>query len=220
MAGIIKAGNWHESGDNVQSTAFNFEDMSDRVDDYLETVRRKAAEIIAEANEQAEQIGQTAQERGQSAALEQAQEAARDKLDQQLASVLPALHEAVDAIRHSKQAWLKHWEQRTVHLAAAIARRVIRRELRDSPEITIELVREALQLALGSAKIRLHLHPQDHESLDEGIEQVAATVANLAPTDIVSDPGINPGTCRVVTEFGVVDQTIDAQLERIEEELT
>ena len=220
MAGIIKAGNWHESGEDVQSAAFNFEDMSGRVEDYLEMVRGKAAEIIAQASERAEQIGQTAQEQGQSAAVARAEDTAKARLDQQLASLLPALHQAVDSIRHSKQAWLKHWEQCTVHLAAAIARRVIRRELSESPEITIELVREALQLALGSGQIRLHLHPQDYESLDQGIEQVAATIANLAPTDIVPDPSISPGTCRVVTEFGVVDQTIDAQLERIEEELT
>ena len=220
MAGIIKAGNWRESGDDVQSAAFNFEDMSHRADDYLATVRRQAAQIIAQAKQQAAQIGQAAMEQGQLAATAQAEEVLQVQLDQKLASLLPALHQAIESIRHSKQAWLKQWEQKTVQLAAAIARRVIRRELSESPEITLDLVREALQLALGSGQIRLHLHPKDYESLGQGIEQITASIGNLAPADIVPDPGISLGTCRVVTEFGVVDQTIDAQLERIEEELT
>ena len=47
-------------------------------------------------------------------------------------------------------------------MAAAIARRVIRRELTRQPEIPLALVREALELAAGSAQVRIHLNPADH----------------------------------------------------------
>ena len=36
---------------------------------------------------------------------------------------------------------------------------------------------------------------------------------------IVADPDVSPGGCRVVTEFGVIDETYEAQLDRIAEEL-
>ena len=92
-------------------------------------------------------------------------ETVHDQLGQQLATLLPALGQAVAEIRQAKQAWLTHWEQSAVHVASAIARRLVRRELSRSPEITLTLVREALELAAGSSHVRLHFNPADHEAL-------------------------------------------------------
>ena len=72
-------------------------------------------------------------------------------VQKQLATVLPALRQAMDDLHHAKQAWLTHWEAAGVHVAAAIAKRLIRGELSQRPEITLTLVREALELAAGSA---------------------------------------------------------------------
>jgi len=36
----------------------------------------------------------------------------------------------------------------------------------------------------------------------------------------VADPDITPGGCRVDTQFGSIDQQLETQLARIEEELT
>ena len=219
MGAIIKAGDWHESGDDIRSAAFNFQDMSHRAEDYLETVRGQAAEIIAVAQRKVEQIQQQAIAQGQATVAAQVDRAVQDRVNQQLGTLVPALNKVVDSIRNSKQSWLRHWEHRTVRLAAAIARRVIRRELSATPDITVDLVREALQLAMGSGQIRLHLNPHDCETLGAQAQQIAASLGTLGPTDIVPNPEIGMGTCRVVTEFGMVDQTIDGQLERIEEEL-
>ncbi len=219
MAGIIKAGKLDPAANSLQSVAFNFEDMSDRASDYLTVVRQQAEQILQEAKAGASQIAAQAKAEGQRAALAEAQQSLGATLDQQLATLLPALQQAVQDIRHSKSAWLAHWESQTIRLATAIAEQVIRREIAIQPEIPLDLIRDALELAMGSGKVTIQLNPQDCEALRDRAENLAKQLGRLGATNIVADPEMSPGGCRVVTEFGVIDQTVEAQLNRIAEEL-
>ena len=219
MAGIIKAGKLDSTATSVQSVAFNFEDMSHRANDYLTVVRQQAEQILHNAKAEAAQIAANARAEGRQAALAEAQQSLGATLDQQLATLLPALQQAVQDIRHSKSGWLAHWESQTITLATAIAEQIIRREVATTPEITLDLIRDALELAIGSGSVTIHLNPQDFEALRDRAESIARQLGKLGTTDIVPDQEVSPGGCRVVTEFGVIDQTFEAQLDRIGEEL-
>jgi flagellar assembly protein FliH len=220
MPGIIKAGTHHSNTDALQSAAFNFEDISDKANHYLDAVRRQATKILTDAKQQAAEAELRAKEQGRQAALREAEQTSQVRLEEQLQSLWPALDKAIAALRQSEQAWLKHWECRTVQLACAIAERIIRRELAQTPAITLSLVREALELAMGSSRIRLHLHPDDQAALGEQLSALLSHMEQLAPTEVTPDPAISRGGCRVVTEFGSVDQQLETQLARIERELT
>ena len=132
--------------------ALNFDDLAAQAGQYLAEVKAEAAEIVAEARQQADSIRQQAAEEGRQAAVQ----AVEQMVAEQMAPVLSALRQAAAELQHAKQAWLSHWESSAVHLAAAIAARVVRGELRRQPEITLTLVREALELAAGSPSVRLH----------------------------------------------------------------
>ena len=217
MPTIIRATD-RESG--THAVAFNFDDMTAQANRYLERVRAEAAQIVRRAQEQAAamrgQIRREAEAEGRQAALQ----AVGQMVGQQMATALPALNKAVEGIRHAKQTWLKHWEQSAVHVAAAIAQRVLRRELTRQPEVALTLVREALELAAGSTQLRIHLHPDDHRTLAGQVETLAKEMSSVANAELVADPEITRGGCRVETRFGVIDQQFEAQLARIEEELT
>ena len=219
MAGIIKSGELQQGTRTLNSVAFNLEDMSDRAAGRLAIVRQQAEQIVAAAKRQADQIWQQAKEQGRQAALQEARRAAGATLDQQLASLLPALQQAVEDIRHSKAIWLQQWERQTVQLATAIAERIIRREVRQRPEIAEGLIREALELAMGAGSVTVHLSPQDYEALRDRTKNFTQQLGPLAAAELMPDAEITPGGCRVVTDFGVIDQTIEAQLSRIREEL-
>jgi len=219
MAGIIKSGEFDQSATALQPVAFNFDDMSVRANEYLAGVRRQAEQILQNAKSEAAQIAIVAKTEGQRAALKEAQQTLGATLDQQLATLLPALQQAVQDIRHSKATWLTHWESQTITLATAIAERVIRREVVNTPDITLDLIRDALELAMGVGKVTIQLSPQDYEALRDRAESVAKRLGKLGATNIVADPEVSSGGCRVMTEFGVIDQAFEAQLARIAEEL-
>jgi flagellar assembly protein FliH len=114
---------------------------------------------------------------------------------------------------------MSHWESGTISLAAAIAKRLIRRELSQQPEITLSLVREALELAAGSSQLRILLNPHDFEALGDQVRLLVEELSAHIETEVKADAEVTPGGCRVETRFGVIDQQFEAQLQRIEEEL-
>ena len=143
----------------------------------------------------------------------------RGKVEQQLQTIVPALQQAVQSVLDARQVWQRHWEQHALKLATAIASRIVRREVQRVPLITVELVREALQLAAGNERITLRLHPTDHATLQDHITKLTAEMNSLTQTRVIADPAITAGGCRVDTEFGSIDQQLEAQLARITEEL-
>ena len=213
MATVIRA---VDRSDVPREMPLNFDDLAVEADQRLVEARAEAARIVAQAHEQAESIRQQAAEAGAQAAVE----AVGQMVAEQLSPAVSALQQAADDLQHAKQAWLSHWESRAVRLSTAIAARIIRGELHRRPEITVTLVREALELAAGSPVVRLHLHPDDHESLGTEVRALIGSMSALGRAEITADATISRGGCRVETRFGTIDQQFESQLKRIEEELT
>ncbi len=221
MSTIIKAADGHHSQSHapIQHVAFNFSDMNGQAQKYLADVRAQAAQIVNEAKEQAKAIRKQAEQQGHQAALQAVERVMEDKVSKHMKTLLPAVQQAVREIEHARQAWLSHWQASAVKLSCAIAERIVRRELQSTPEITLDWVGEALQLAAGSAEITIHMNPADVEHLGRQVETLTKQLTPLAPAKIVGNPEINLGGCRVDTRFGAIDQQLETQLKRIEEEL-
>ncbi len=225
MSGIIKA---TDSNNAIQCVSFNLDDMAVRAEQHvqqcLEQLRVEGTKIVAKAKQEAQGIRKQAETEGRTAGQVAGQavieQIVERQLSEQLTTLLPALREVIEDIRHAKQAWLTQWEKNVVHLAIAIAQHVIRRELSVQPEIPLVLVRESLELAAGSSQVRVHLNPADHRALGNQVESFIKEMATLTSAELIADPQITPGGCRVETQFGSIDQQLEVQLARIEEELT
>lgn len=213
MTSIIRA---TERNRATQHVPFNFEDMAVRANDYLDGIRGEARKIVARAQQEAVAIKEQARREGYRAGQQQMDEIVRN----QLATVLPALKQTVQDVEHARQAWLVHWEAAAVHVAAAIAGRILRREITDMPAFATGQLREALELAAGASHLRIRLNPDDHAAMAGQADVLTKEFAPLATAEILPDPDITPGGCRVETNFGSIDQQIESQLARIEEELT
>ncbi len=210
MPTIIKATDHNTA---IHAAAFNFDDMAVRARQYLDQVRAEAATIISKAQDEAGAVRARAEAEGRQAGVEVVEQMVGKQ-------VLPALRKVTQDIQHAKQAWLTQWEKSAVHVAAAIAGRVIRRELPNMPDVPLTLIREALELAAGSPQLKIHLNAEDHAKLGKEVEAIVKELAGLASTELIADPDISPGGCRIDTRFGVIDQQFESQLARIEEELT
>jgi flagellar assembly protein FliH len=216
MATVIKS---QDRTGVSKGVAFNFEDMQTQAGKYLDSIRADAGRIIAEAQQQAAKIRQTAEVEGRKAGEKAYDELLERKVAQKLETVLPAVRQAAAELQQSKQAWLARWEESAVHLATAMAERVIRQELKHAPQIPLTLVREGLDLAAGSAELRIHMNPADHEAFGKQVEKLIAELSRLGSALVVSAPDVSIGGCRIETQFGVIDQRFEAQLARIEQEL-
>ncbi len=217
MSHVIKA---TDRNRGVHGVAFNFDDMARQASGYLDKIRAEAAQILAKATQDAQDIRRRAEIEGRKAAEQAVEKLIDQKIAAQMQTLRPALQSVIGEIEASKQGWLAHWEKQVVKLAAGIAARVLRRELAKSPDIPLVLAREALQLAAGGSQVRIRLNPADQQALGAQLQTLVEEFSRLAPAEIVADPSITPGGCRVETRYGAIDQQFEAQLARIEEELT
>lgn len=205
----------------MQVVAFNFDDLHAQASRYLAEVRKQAEAILAQARREAEAIKASARaagyQEGLAAARSEAEEALRRRLEERLASVLPALQHVVEQLELARLTLLDQWQRDCLHVAVEIARRILRRELREDPRISLDWIAEALQLAAGSPSVEIHLSPDDCTCLQQPIGKLA--LPGNTRLELVADPELPPGECRMLTRYGMIDLGLEAQLGRLEEEL-
>lgn len=221
MATIIKRESAHEAltGQPVRDVAFDLTDLAGHADEYLAGVQQEAVKIVQQARAEAVAIKQQAEQAGRAAAEAAVERILDEKVAQQMQTIKPALEALVAQMADARGAWLDQWDKSAVKVAGKMAARVVRRELSELPETTLTWVREALQLAAGSNEITVRLNPTDHENLGKQVEEIATSMSNLAPARLVSDGAVAAGGCVVETQYGVIDQQVESQLERLVEEM-
>lgn len=98
-------------------------------------------------------------------------------------------------------------EHQLALLAGAIARQVVRREIRLQPDQIVAVIRETVALLPAATRgARVHLHPDDAALVRERLREPGADAA----WTIIEDPVLSRGGCRVTSE----NSTIDARLEQ------
>jgi flagellar assembly protein FliH len=220
MATIIKTESQAiPSGTPLRQVAYDLSDFSGQADSYLNQVRAEAAKIVMQAKQESERVRSQAEQAGRKAAEAAIEKILDEKVSKQMQTLTPALHEAVSQIVDSQADWQRHWEKSIVALACSLAKRIVRRELKNDPAISVEWIREALELASGAAEITVRLSPNDFETLRTQTEQLAAVFSPAATARVVADQAITVGGCRVETQFGSIDQQLETQLSRVAEEL-
>jgi flagellar assembly protein FliH len=158
--------------------------------------------------EHIEEIERQAREEGYRKGLEEGRKAAQDALacevqamQRVLASLVPSV-EQLDA----------ELQDELLTLAMAVARQLVRRELRTDPGQIVGVVREALGVLPSSGRrIRLHLHPEDARIVREAMH-----VSELdQPWQIFEDPTLSRGGARLETETSRVDATLETRLNAV-----
>ena len=103
-------------------------------------------------------------------------------------------------------------EQNFVTLAMTLARHIVRREIRTDPGQVLGAVREAMGiLPLAVRNVRLHLHPEDAALVRDTL---CLTVGERT-WELVEDPVVSRGGCRVSSDSSQIDATVEARLNAV-----
>ena len=107
-------------------------------------------------------------------------------------------------------------ERELLALAMALARQIVRRELKTDPTHIIGIIRDAIAaLPVAAREVRVHLHPED----------AAVVRQHLAPTEserawaIIEDPVMARGGCQITTATSRIDARLETRLGAILSEL-
>ena len=100
-------------------------------------------------------------------------------------------------------------EEQLVSLSLAIARQLVRRELKADPSQVVGVVHEALAvLPVSSQNVKVCLHRDDVAIVREAM---AHTEADRTWT-LTADPGLQRGDCRIITDVSQIEATLEKRL--------
>lgn len=170
----------------------------------LADARRREDNELRHAQQQAEARGyQAGMERAQ--AEIRAQLGAIEERVQRLDAVLSLMARPLETLDAEV-------ERELVELALAVGKQLARRELRAEPAQIIAIVREALaQLPLAAREVRVHLHPEDAQTVRE---RLAAGTGERA-WSVVEDPTLTRGGCIVQSEMSRIDARMESRIAAI-----
>jgi flagellar assembly protein FliH len=133
--------------------------------------------------------------------LEEGREAAREKLAR-----FDALMKVLDVPFGELDDQV---EREIVTLVISMVRQLVRREVRADPGQIVGVVREALGvLPVAARNVRVMLHPDDAEL----VREVYAMGDAELKWQVVEDPVIQRGGCKVVTDTSQVDATLESRI--------
>ena len=100
-------------------------------------------------------------------------------------------------------------EQELLALVTALTRQLVRRQVKLDPGEIIPVIREAVAaLPTAARDVRLYLNPEDAAMVRESL-----SVAEEKRTwEIVDDPVLTRGDCRVVSDTSLIDASLETRL--------
>lgn len=102
--------------------------------------------------------------------------------------------------------------EQMVSLSLSIARQLVRRELKIDPAQVVAVVRETLSsLPVATRNIRVFLNPEDASI----VREVLAVSSGDQRWEIVEEPVMNRGGCKVVTDTSRIDASMESRLTAI-----
>jgi flagellar assembly protein FliH len=158
-------------------------------------------------------------ESGHEAERRESFEGGRRQGDQQaraeLEPVLGRLHSSVNEVIAMRSDLRRRAETDVVKLALLIAKRVLHREMAVDENALTALARVAFERLTRSESYSITVHPRFAPAIKAALPGNFAARVRIEP-----DPGCEAGTLVIHSAEGVIDASIDAQLEEISRGLT
>ena len=111
-------------------------------------------------------------------------------------------------------------EQELVQMALLLAKRVVIEEIRSQPDLIESLLKAALKEVESKGKIRILLHPEDHEFLVQSGLDLDPYVKEEQSLLIKSDPDASPGSIHMESDEEVINFHFQKRFEELEDLLS
>ena len=143
------------------------------------------------------------------AGFREGQSDATKKFEQQLAEQMKLITGALSSFADEREKYYTRAEAQMVHLALAIAGKILHREAQVDRMVVAGLVKVMLERMQQTTKAIIRIRPEEALSWRHYF--------NTNPDlEVVEDPTLEPNDCRIETELGVAEMGLDAQLKEVE----
>ena len=157
--------------------------------------------LISRAQEEADQIKESAAKEGYKAGLEEAR------------------NDILDFVSEKKEVF-EYIAPDILEIAVDIARKIIKKEIEQDPEAIISMILEVMEnLSKEETKITIKVNPMEADLVREELPKALTAKGTEARITVVSDDSVSSGGCIFVTNNGIIDAGLETQIEILKEAL-
>ena len=159
-------------------------------------------------------------EAARAAAYAEGVAAGRAEAEQEIMMSAGALVAATEEVLRFRSSLTERYQQELLELALGIARKVVQRELADSPERWLGMIREAVQQALDQERILIRAGSVLHRFLVERMSDLRDLLDGVQELDLAADETLADNGCVIESRSGDLDLSVDSQIGAIRAALT
>jgi type III secretion protein L len=179
--------------------------LHDQQEALIGAARAQAEAIVTEAQREAQALRE-----GTAAQVEAAVKAGFDEGRKRNAMEWHEL-QARQALNKSQALRLMH-EKLAVIVTSAVER-IVHTEQRDA--LYQRALRNVQTLTRGATQLTLRVGPADFEAATRGVAEARQHAPDGIRLEVVVDPGLKPGSCIFESELGILDASLETQLDAL-----
>lgn len=135
--------------------------------------------------------------------------AARAGVDEEIASAMALLSEALNNVQLHESRWVSNAEENIAAIAVMVARHIVQREVNADPSFVRDVVQSAMAQYPLDQEITIRINPDDLNACRASIEE-----AGRREIRWISDASILRGGCLMEGRERIIDGRVDTALER------
>jgi len=197
----------------------DFEALRAEAEAVLAGANAQAAELLEDAQVQAEALREAAWQEGRHEGRTEARAAVEAELradwDARAAALRAELDGMVTQIASAREALWARQEPEMVALALDIARQVVKTEVRQNPEVVRALIANAVRRITDKDNVRVRVSVSDAPRVKEMRQDLLELMDGLRHLEIVDDRRVGEGGCVIETNAGTIDAKIETQFSEV-----
>ena len=164
--------------------------------------------LISRAQEEADTIKETAAKESYRAGLEQAE------------SDINALRAKIADFINAKKEVFEYIAPDILEISVDIARKIIKKEVEQNPQVILDSIVEVMRtISKEESRITVKVNPLQADLVKTELPEYISSMGVEAKITVLPDDTIEEGGCILNTNNGIVDASLDTQLDIIKEAL-
>ena len=223
MSRVIKANNV----DEAVTAVLNLNDLTHQAKQIVLDARKEAARIKSEARAKADDVyRQSSQQgfadgllRGRSEGLKQGYQEGlskgQDERAKQLNQAVEMLTAAGKAVHAAREELLGQAKRDMLQFTVELAGKIVGQIARTNDAVVKANLNKVLELAHGGGEMVVHVNPSQLQQMSAFCEELTKVLDVQGSVRLVGDDHVSPGGAILVSRAGLIDATIQTQLDNV-----
>ena len=179
------------------------------------TIRKRAEEILEEAQSKTAFLEREAYEKG----FDQGEKDGRELGQKKIVKSIENIENLFIELGNLKTEILKQCEKEILELVFSIAQKIIHKKIDEDDKIIKEVVIEAMHSVTEKSQIVIKVNQEDFDTIENMKPEFFRTFKDLKSIVVTPDLSANRGGCLLETPYGDIDASVEARLDKIQQSL-